>query len=81
MGTRSQVCLASGNYTTEPGMDDWCYTNCLRYPPNCPQDKCKCLESCDPVGSFKEQPGSETYCMEHCMKYPQNCKADRCVCY
>lgn len=39
---RSQVCVPTPLYRRIPGMNDWCQTNCLRYPPNCPPTICQC---------------------------------------
>lgn len=39
---REQVCVPSSLYRIIPGMDHWCQTNCLRYPPNCPYEICNC---------------------------------------
>lgn len=39
---RDQVCVPNAIYRLVPGMDNWCQTNCLKYPPNCPSDICTC---------------------------------------
>lgn len=39
---REQVCVPGALYRVIPGMDEWCQTNCLRYPPNCPEQICQC---------------------------------------
>ena len=39
----SQVCVSTQLYSYIPGMDDFCQTSCLKYPPSCPKDRCKCL--------------------------------------
>lgn len=39
---RDQVCVGSKGYRMIPAVDEWCMTNCLRYPPNCPSDICEC---------------------------------------
>ncbi|CAL8131396.1 unnamed protein product [Orchesella dallaii] len=79
---RAQVCVARGHYIGDKEMDSWCHQNCLRFPPNCPSDKCKCLSGCNAVGSFKEQEGSDVYCMDQCLVYPpKNCTSERCSCY
>merc|ERR1712025_1414689 len=38
----ARVCLARESHSAVPGMDEWCHRSCLRFPPNCPTDKCKC---------------------------------------
>jgi len=93
---RSQLCLASPSFLSALGknanstllgdeygqFDEWCHKNCLRYPPNCPSDRCSCIESCEPVGEFSNQVGSELYCMQNCLKYPrEDCTEDKCVCH
>lgn len=40
--SRAQVCEPTTPYRVLPGMSEWCQTNCLRYPPNCPPDLCQC---------------------------------------
>lgn len=40
---RDQVCVAGGAYKMVPSLSEWCQTNCLRYPPNCPAETCSCL--------------------------------------
>lgn len=39
---RDQICVGSKGYRMIPAVDEWCMTNCLRYPPNCPSDICEC---------------------------------------
>ena len=39
---RHQVCVPTQAYKDQPDMGEWCQTNCLRYPPNCPPEKCTC---------------------------------------
>lgn len=39
---REQVCIPNSLYKMVPGVRDWCQSNCLRYPPNCPEDICTC---------------------------------------
>ncbi|OXA63536.1 hypothetical protein Fcan01_02764 [Folsomia candida] len=76
---KSQVCVATKE---NPGIDDWCQKNCLRYPQNCPEDKCKCLQGCHAIGSFKENDGADSYCQYNCLvNPPKNCTAERCLCF
>lgn len=37
-----QVCIPTRSFRILPGMSNWCQTNCLRYPPNCPESVCHC---------------------------------------
>ncbi|CAL8131398.1 unnamed protein product [Orchesella dallaii] len=79
---RSQVCTGAGTYDKQPGIDNWCQENCMRYPPNCPEDKCKCIHTCEAVGSFSNQTGSDVYCLDKCMVYPTTkCDNERCQCF
>ncbi|XP_073982144.1 uncharacterized protein [Rhodnius prolixus] len=78
---RSQVCLPTARYRFLPGMSDWCQTNCLRYPPNCPPDLCTCPEECDAVGELQGRDGADVYCQDQCIVYPSKCPADRCSCH
>ncbi|XP_022664604.1 uncharacterized protein LOC111251826 isoform X2 [Varroa destructor] len=38
----NKKCVAIGRYATQPGMDNWCTTNCKHRPPNCPPSICSC---------------------------------------
>ncbi|KOC64627.1 hypothetical protein WH47_12091 [Habropoda laboriosa] len=62
-------------------MNDWCQTNCLRYPPNCPTAICQCPEVCDAIGDVAGKDGASVYCMDQCLVYPPNCPSHRCRCY
>ncbi|XP_071444516.1 uncharacterized protein [Hetaerina americana] len=77
---RSQVCLGKNLYARIPGMDNWCQTNCLRYPPNCPSEICTCPETCDAVGDIANQEGADVYCQDKCIVYPSDCPKHRCSC-
>ncbi|XP_001602613.1 uncharacterized protein LOC100118714 [Nasonia vitripennis] len=78
---RSQVCVPNDLYRRVPGMDSWCQTNCLRYPPNCPSSICNCPEVCEPVGEVAGKEGATEYCLDECLVYPSKCPAKRCRCY
>ncbi|KAK6637502.1 hypothetical protein RUM44_007922 [Polyplax serrata] len=78
---RSQVCVGSSLYRRLPGIDQWCQTNCLRYPPNCPALICHCPQVCDAVGDIEGRDGADTYCQDQCIVYPPRCPAHRCRCY
>lgn len=47
-----QICLPTKQYRGFIGMTDWCQSNCLRYPPNCPSSLCYCPSSCE--GKFEK---------------------------
>ncbi|XP_026747702.1 uncharacterized protein LOC113508792 isoform X1 [Trichoplusia ni] len=78
---RDQVCVPTKTYRRLPGMLSWCQTNCLRYPPNCPEDLCTCPQTCDAVGELEGREGADVYCMDQCIVYPPHCPAERCQCY
>ncbi|KAJ8722408.1 hypothetical protein PYW07_003588 [Mythimna separata] len=78
---RDQVCVPTKAYRRLPGMLSWCQTNCLRYPPNCPEDLCTCPQTCDAVGELEGRAGADVYCMDQCIVYPPHCPSNRCSCY
>lgn len=49
-----QVCVPSPSFRRIPGMNYWCQTNCLRYPPNCPETVCTCPWVYFFLNSFKK---------------------------
>ncbi|KAK0174819.1 hypothetical protein PV327_010546 [Microctonus hyperodae] len=78
---RSQICVPNNNYRRIPGMYEWCQTNCLRYPPNCPETICNCPDQCEAVGEIKGRAGADIYCMDKCLVYKSDCPTHRCRCY
>ncbi|GLV35907.1 uncharacterized protein CBL_09875 [Carabus blaptoides fortunei] len=78
---RDQVCLPTDAYRVIPGMNDWCQTNCLRYPPNCPEVLCQCPQTCEAIGELQGRAGADVYCMDQCIVYGAKCPANRCRCY
>lgn len=79
---RYQVCIATPQYEILPGIDEWCQAGCMRYPPYCPPDICRCVEDCSAVGEFSQKQGSDMWCLDQCSVYPpKNCTADRCSCW
>ncbi|CAG4913061.1 unnamed protein product [Colias eurytheme] len=78
---RDQVCLPSDGYRVIPGMQHWCQTNCLRYPPNCPEALCHCPSVCEAVGELEGKEGADVHCMDLCIVYPPHCPKDKCLCY
>lgn len=78
---RNQVCVSTPLYKIIPGMNDWCQTNCLRYPPNCPHQLCQCPTTCDAIGEYEGKIGADVYCMDQCIVYPQKCPQQKCKCY
>ncbi|XP_047110088.1 uncharacterized protein LOC124784833 [Schistocerca piceifrons] len=78
---RAQVCEPTPLYRSLPGMGEWCQTNCLRYPPNCPPELCHCPRTCDAIGELEGREGADEYCMDQCLVYPPRCPRERCFCY
>ncbi|CAG9767799.1 unnamed protein product [Ceutorhynchus assimilis] len=79
---RDQVCVSDKLYRIIPGMDDWCMTNCLKYPPNCPSEVCKCPSTCEAIGKYKGIRDADVYCMDQCLMYPaKHCRRDECSCH
>ncbi|KAL1140524.1 hypothetical protein AAG570_000454 [Ranatra chinensis] len=78
---RNQVCVPTKRYSKLPGMGEWCQKNCLRYPPNCPEQLCTCPEDCEAIGEIRGRTGADVYCLDQCLVYPSKCPADRCKCY
>ncbi|XP_045785912.1 uncharacterized protein LOC123881244 isoform X4 [Maniola jurtina] len=78
---RDQVCVPTNAYRVIPGMLNWCQTNCLRYPPNCPESLCQCPQECDAVGELEGREGADVYCLDQCLVFPPRCPKNRCRCY
>ncbi|XP_038215857.1 uncharacterized protein LOC119835225 [Zerene cesonia] len=78
---RDQVCLPSDGYRVIPGMQNWCQTNCLRYPPNCPDALCHCPQVCEAIGELQGKEGADVHCMDLCIVYPPRCPKNKCLCY
>ncbi|KAG6461844.1 hypothetical protein O3G_MSEX012894, partial [Manduca sexta] len=76
-----QVCVPTDLFRKLPGMLSWCQTNCLRYPPNCPEALCTCPQTCEAVGEYKGREGADVYCMDLCIVYPPKCPTNKCRCY
>jgi len=77
---RHQVCVPTEAYKNVTSMPEWCQTNCLRYPPNCPAEKCFCPTTCKAVGRLAGVEGTDVYCHRNCLRYPSNCPEDECKC-
>jgi len=77
----AQVCVSTKLYSYIPGMDDFCQTSCLKYPPSCPKDRCKCLDSCKAKGRLADVEGTDVYCHRNCLRYPSTCPKDECECF
>ncbi|XP_066154070.1 uncharacterized protein [Euwallacea fornicatus] len=78
---RDQICVANHRYRLIPAIDDWCMSNCLRYPPNCPSDICECPSSCEAIGQYRGEAAADVHCMDKCLVYSsQDCPRDQCSC-
>ncbi|XP_022214616.2 uncharacterized protein LOC111069044 [Drosophila obscura] len=77
---RDQKCIGAPAFRTLPGIDHWCEINCLRYPPNCPEEACFCPQECVAIGELAGREGADTYCMDECLNYESDCPRDRCRC-
>ncbi|XP_037775664.1 LOW QUALITY PROTEIN: uncharacterized protein LOC119572628, partial [Penaeus monodon] len=64
---RSQVCLPIEPLREVHSLQEWCKTNCLKYPPNCDPEICKCVNECEAIGEFAKQPGADIYCHQNCL--------------
>ena len=40
---RSQLCLPVEPMDEVPAMQEWCMRECLKYPPNCDPNVCRCV--------------------------------------
>ncbi|CAO1392248.1 unnamed protein product [Diamesa hyperborea] len=78
---RDQICLPTPRYSRIPGMETWCQQNCMRYPPNCPEDVCHCPRTCEAIGEIRGLEGADTYCLDQCLNYGTKCPVKRCRCY
>ncbi|KOB74812.1 putative chitin binding domain protein [Operophtera brumata] len=77
---RDQVCVPTPTYRKLPGMQNWCQTNCLRYPPHCPEALCTCPQVCESIGELEGREGADVYCMDQCIVYPPRCPNNRFLC-
>ncbi|CAL4064994.1 unnamed protein product [Meganyctiphanes norvegica] len=79
---RSQLCIPIGEYKNMTGMDDWCRQNCLKYPPNCYPEVCRCVSQCDAIGEFAaNHRDADIFCHQNCLGYPSHCPEEKCKCY
>ena len=76
------MCEPTLAFEDEPDSEEWCKFNCMKYPPNCPESKCKCFTGCRPIGNLTVIEGTDIYCLRHCFHYgATNCPKDECECY
>eukprot|EP00112_Aurelia_sp_Birch-Aquarium-sp1_P010663 Seg2271.5 transcript_id=Seg2271.5/GoldUCD/mRNA.D3Y31 product="hypothetical protein" protein_id=Seg2271.5/GoldUCD/D3Y31 len=82
------TCRATGAWTGQKAVDDWCVTNCARG--HCPQSHCVCDGSsaqsnarqntmnCKAVNAWKGQAAVDAWCNTNCAV--GNCPATHCLC-
>ncbi|XP_063609455.1 uncharacterized protein LOC134783472 [Penaeus indicus] len=78
---RSQRCVPINEYEQVQGMGGWCRENCLKYPPNCHPQVCKCLSQCEAIGDFAKEKDADIFCHQNCLKLNAFCPKDKCRCY
>ncbi|XP_068209499.1 uncharacterized protein [Palaemon carinicauda] len=78
---RSQLCIPVDDFRNVTGMQDWCMENCLKYPPNCHPEICRCVTECEAIGEFALEEGADIFCHQNCLKYPSHCPSEKCHCF
>merc|ERR1712179_728345 len=83
-GSVVTTCKASGSWSGVAMYDNWCSTNCLHEPPNCPPDICQCYKhniqqqkSCRAAGVWTGSKAVTAWCGNNC---PGFCPASHCTC-
>ncbi|XP_052785654.1 uncharacterized protein LOC128221204 [Mya arenaria] len=92
----NKSCHAIGAYSSQPGMNQWCVTNCNATPSFCPLTWCECVEAktttmsppvpprdttdCHAIGSFASRLGMDQWCTDNCNATPTNCPNTMCSC-
>jgi len=78
------TCKASGSWSGVAMYDNWCSTNCLHEPPNCPPDICQCYKHntqqqrrCRAAGVWTGNQAVTAWCGNNC---PGFCPASHCTC-
>lgn len=76
-----QRCVAlpkSADALKTPGQDEHCQSRCLKYPPDCPPELCRCIVDVKARKSFS-QPMADQWCLDQCNVFPaNNCNETRC---
>lgn len=78
---RSQLCIPINDFDKVPGSQDWCMENCMKYPPNCHPELCRCVNECEAIGDFANMTDADIFCHQNCLKYPSFCPKDKCRCF
>ncbi|CAL8120249.1 unnamed protein product [Orchesella dallaii] len=80
LAMRFQRCVAIDNTAKNPGMDETCQNRCMRYPPDCPPDTCKCVNDVKAIGLFAKRPMANQWCLDQCNVYPpKKCDETKCL--
>lgn len=74
-----QRCMATRSGI--PGQDESCQSGCLKYPPECPIDKCKCVKDVYATKEFAStMEMADQWCLDKCNRYPApECDETKCV--
>lgn len=78
---RTQLCLPVNDFKRVAGMQDWCMENCMKYPPNCHPEVCRCVTECEAIGDHAKLDEADIFCHQNCLKYPSFCPPDKCRCF
>ena len=85
--TNPQGCRPTDTYASQPGMKEWCVTNCAAG--YCPGSHCICglgnsisgkNKRCLPTDLYASQPGMDHWCDANCNAAVPNCPSTHCSC-
>jgi len=86
-GVSGNTCVSVGEWAGDQAMAQWCYHNCFAAVPNCPTDRCDCVQtvtptvlSCHAIGPWLGNPGMDTWCYTNCNHSSPYCPESMCVC-
>jgi len=88
------TCQATGAWTGDASMDDWCQENCHYDPPHCPKEMCSCQDSpqgvaihqvqvevqCFATGPWVGNEAVSKWCDTNCKATPSFCPDHICTC-
>jgi len=83
------TCHATGAWTGNPSVDEWCQENCHFDPPYCPPDVCSCdnvgvqvhghqVQQCIATGVWTGDQAMDNWCHINCQA--GHCPASHCTC-
>ncbi|KAK7084655.1 hypothetical protein SK128_024301 [Halocaridina rubra] len=78
---RTQLCIPINDFKRVVGSQNWCMENCMKYPPNCHPEICRCVNECEAIGEFALLEEADIFCHQNCLKYPSDCPEDKCRCF